>query len=119
MGAPVDNPSPATLRMREWRAKNHDHAAAYQSGYKRQKRQEVYDHYGSKCVCCGESRFEFLSVDHTEGGGTRHRRESGLRGAAIIGWLIKEGFPEGFRVLCHNCNQATGFYGFCPHQREE
>ena len=31
-------------------------------------------------------------------------------------WLLRHGFPEGFRVLCHNCNQAIGVYGACPHQ---
>ena len=35
----------------------------------------------------------------------------------MISWLINERFPEGFRVLCHNCNQAIGYYGECPHAR--
>jgi hypothetical protein len=21
-------------------------------------------------------------------------------------------------VRCHNCNQALGFYGYCPHEQE-
>jgi hypothetical protein len=21
-------------------------------------------------------------------------------------------------VLCHNCNMARGFYGVCPHEKE-
>jgi hypothetical protein len=37
----------------------------------------------------------------------------------IYRWLISSGFPEGFRVLCHNCNQAIGLYGFCPHQQHQ
>jgi hypothetical protein len=24
-------------------------------------------------------------------------------------------FPDGFQVLCHNCNLAKGYYGECPH----
>jgi len=27
-----------------------------------------------------------------------------------------QGYPTGFRVLCHNCNQAIGLYGYCPHK---
>lgn len=30
-------------------------------------------------------------------------------------WLSKHGLPTGFRVLCHNCNSAHGYYGYCPH----
>ena len=28
-------------------------------------------------------------------------------------------FPPGFRVLCHNCNQALGAYGYCPHKGKQ
>ncbi len=28
-----------------------------------------------------------------------------------------EGYPTGFRVLCHNCNCALAYYGSCPHER--
>jgi hypothetical protein len=24
---------------------------------------------------------------------------------------------KGYRVLCHNCNLARGFYGYCPHEK--
>jgi hypothetical protein len=29
--------------------------------------------------------------------------------------LARNGFPDGYRVLCHNCNMALGQYGYCPH----
>lgn len=77
------------------------------------RRQRVLTHYGGVCECCGEDRYEFLSIDHIEGGGTQHRKKVGSN---IDRWLIKEGFPEGYRVLCHNCNFAHGLYGACPHQ---
>lgn len=31
-------------------------------------------------------------------------------------WIIRNKYPKGFRVLCHNCNQAIGSYGECPHK---
>jgi hypothetical protein len=31
-------------------------------------------------------------------------------------WLRNQGYPNGFRTLCHNCNLARGFYGYCPHE---
>jgi len=70
------------------------------------------------CVCCGESTVEFLTLDHL-----RSRREDdGIRvggdrmGQQLYSWLIRTGFPPGFRVLCYNCNCARGTRGYCPHE---
>jgi len=82
--------------------------------YDRKHRTECIDHYGGKCACCGENTYEFLSIDHINGNGLKHRREVG----DIVRWLIKNNYPEGFRILCHNCNQALGHYGYCPHSKE-
>jgi hypothetical protein len=74
--------------------------------------------YGGKCACCGESRPEFLAIDHINGGGGKHRKEIGY-GTAYFSWLKKQGYPSGYRVLCHNCNMAIAFYGgVCPHQKD-
>ena len=79
-------------------------------------RLKVLQHYGGeepKCACCGESHLEFLSIDHINGGGNEHRKKEGIRSMHI--WLYKHKFPDGFRVLCHNCNFSYGLYGYCPH----
>jgi hypothetical protein len=81
-------------------------------------RAEVLAHYGNKCACCGETHPEFLGIDHINGGGNKHRREPGVgSGAGFYLWLKKHHYPEGFQVLCHNCNLAKGFYGYCPHKK--
>jgi len=80
------------------------------------QRLEAMVHYGGnppQCKCCGESKIEFLSFDHINGGGSKHRK-SGI--GNISYWLVKNKFPEGFQILCHNCNQAKSYYGKCPHQ---
>lgn len=84
----------------------------------RQKiRRTVLAAYGNRCQCCGEQREEFLAIDHVEGGGAEQRRS--IRSSTdLCRWLIKNGFPEKFRILCHNCNQSRGWYGYCPHERE-
>jgi hypothetical protein len=69
------------------------------------------------CSCCGEHEYEFLSIDHINGGGSKQRRDDKCIGAQFYFWLKKNGYPVGFRVLCHNCNQAIGYYGVCPHER--
>jgi hypothetical protein len=86
----------------------------------RRQRITVLEHYSGdvpKCACCGETRVEFLALDHISAGGAQHRKTVG-NGSNMWRWLLKQGFPEGYRVLCHNCNQALGAWGYCPHQRE-
>lgn len=79
----------------------------------REIRREVLEHYGSICTCCGEREQKFLCIDHIGGWGNKHRKEVKTK---IYAWLIKNNYPEGLQVLCHNCNMAKGFYGICPHK---
>lgn len=81
----------------------------------RDLKREVFSAYGGKCACCGESIFEFLSIDHINGDGEAHRNEIGL-GLQFWGWIKKNNFPSTLRVLCFNCNCAIGFFCSCPHQ---
>lgn len=99
--------------MRSYRAKR-PNLVAYHREWLRRRRETVLAHYGGSCACCGESEFGFLALDHIGGGGGQHRAEVG-QGSRMVDWIIREGFPDGFRVLCHNCNQAMGYYGECPH----
>lgn len=71
-----------------------------------------------KCNCCGESILEFLTIDHISGNGEKHRMKINKRGTAFFIWLRDNNFPEGYQVLCYNCNCAKGFYGVCPHQNK-
>jgi len=80
--------------------------------YRRNLRASVIEAYGGKCDCCGETHIEFLVIDHIDGGGRQHRKSLG---SYIYKWLRDQGYPAGFRVLCHNCNCAFAYYGSCPH----
>lgn len=68
-----------------------------------------------KCSCCGETEIRFLSIDHIDGGGYRHRKK--IKGN-LYQWLRKNGWPSGYRTLCFNCNLSRGFYGICPHEEK-
>ena len=111
------------IRLQEWH-KNNDKRRAEWQGWKQHERLAdvkwlVFTFYGGNpptCACCGESAIEFLCMDHINGGGEKHRKEVGA-GVKLYRWLIKNNYPEGFRVLCHNCNSALGFYGYCPHHK--
>ena len=73
--------------------------------------------YGGACQCCGETELVFLAIDHVDGGGNQHRKEIGASGSTTIyRWLEANDYPEGFQVLCHNCNYARSQPCGCPHQ---
>ena len=122
------NPDKFRNRSNEWHKKNPEWAKKhylenkeklleYGRNQARNRRIEVLTHYSNgtpKCKCCGEDTYEFLSIDHIDGGGGKHRKE--IRGNNFYNWIIKNSFPVGYQVLCHNCNQAKGLYGKCPHE---
>jgi hypothetical protein len=86
-------------------------------GYKRRLKLKIIEEYGGKCVCCGENRFEFLTIDHINGDGKQHRKELGAN--MLYNWLKKNNFPkDNFQLLCMNCNFAKGHFGKCPHEIE-
>lgn len=86
----------------------------------RAEKNQVFNHYGSQCSCCGENMFEFLEIDHINNDGSKHRKQINKYGSTFYGWLIENDFPEGFQVLCKNCNigkHRNG--GICPHQQDK
>lgn len=92
------------------------------SSKKRNKeiRKEILDSYGNRCVCCGETTKEFLSIDHINGGGCKHKKELKKEGNGYYRWIKEQGFPKDFlRLLCYNCNMSLGFNGYCPHNKNK
>jgi hypothetical protein len=84
-------------------------------------RDTVYKAYGGYiCECCGETERAFLSIDHVNNDGAEHRRTHRLQtGEQMHRWLIRNGFPDGFQVLCMNCNWGKrNNNGACPHSEK-
>jgi len=74
---------------------------------------EVLTAYGGRCECCREDRIGFLTIDHVMGGGKKHRID--LHGK-LYRWLKRQKYPDGYRVLCFNCNCGRAVNGgVCPH----
>ena len=108
--------------LTNWRRSHPDaHKRIYTTSSKKRRievKKAVIEAYGGKCACCGERTFEFLTIDHIGGGGRQHRSRTGhqLNGLPLYRWLAAADFPKDrFRLLCINCNFATGLYGRCPH----
>jgi len=82
----------------------------------------VYFHYSNgtmACVCCGEKQLEFLTLDHINRNGSEERRRVKKQGNVFLEYLSKQGFPEGYQVLCYNCNCGRERNdGLCPHQQK-
>lgn len=92
----------------------------YRIKYNAQLRSDVLGAYGDRCACCGEEEPKFLSIDHIDGGGAAHRRETGVgSGFHFYLWIRRNDYPDGLQVLCHNCNSAKGSYGQCPHEEAQ
>lgn len=68
-------------------------------------RKNALDAYGGQiCVKCGDTRFAVLTFHHTNHDGAEHRRNGVGSGLSFILWLRRNNYPEGFQVLCQNCN---------------
>ncbi len=70
-----------------------------------------------QCPGCRTTYVGFLQMDHVNGDGAKHLTPSGkqrLLGTALYKWLRKNNYPEGFQVLCANCNGAKGTSAACP-----
>jgi hypothetical protein len=76
---------------------------------------KIFNHYGNKCSCCGETIYEFLSIDHINGGGTKHRKVM-RNSRQLYQWIIDNNYPEDLRILCYNCNCGRKS-GPCPHEK--
>ena len=100
----------------DWDKNNPELKKQYSSKCRSNLKNQVFDHYGYICKCCGESQFEFLTIDHINGGGNEHKRKIGKGTSDLHRWLIKNNFPDEFQILCFNCNCSKGIYGTCPHQ---
>ena len=117
------NPKVSHDSAKQWMGLNPERAREIRRTTYENWRQKIWDsvfHYyspsGPECACCKESHYEFLCIDHINGGGNKQRKKLKISSARFWLWLIREKFPSGYRVLCHNCNFAYWVRGKCPHQ---
>jgi len=100
--------------VRKYRSNNKKLLAARNREKRRRIRENVLTKYGGRCVCCGETQFEFLAVDHVNNNGSKERKEIG-GSCRVYKKLLTLPIQSDYQILCHNCNMSIGFYGYCPH----
>ncbi len=99
---------------------NGDDTVTERLKYPASLRYEVFSHYcggAPFCQCdgCTVDFIGFLELDHIKGDGKAHRLANGLgTGGARLWQHVKDaGYPEGYQVLCSNCNGSKGTKGAC------
>ena len=112
----ASHPEETKRDRQKWRDNNRNHLRNYGKQQRRTVKAEMIAAYGGHCVCCGDSTFEFLTLDHINGNGQEERKRHG-NGYGLYAWLRKQGWPKkDYRLLCLNCNFSIGHYGYCPHR---
>lgn len=108
-------------RTENWKTEQRRRNAERAKERGREARQAILDHYGHVCACCGETEEIFLTLDHVNEDGAAHRQSlapnsprRSISGKWVYYWIIQNGFPGGFQILCMNCNWAKS-RGGCPH----
>jgi hypothetical protein len=123
----ADNPEAIREASRRWR-EAHPEAAPHWGTISPEENREVsrrrhaanreavLDHYGRSCACCGTVKR--LGIDHVNGDGKEHRAQIGMGSSHLYRWLIANGFPGGFQVLCGWCNKSKADGDRCQLDRQ-
>lgn len=121
---PSNNPVRKALMTKLWRERNIEHVRIHSKECYIKERDcimnEWYEAYGGRCACCGETNIKFLTVEHKNGDGQKHRKEVGT-GIAMLKDLKKNNWPKDtIEMLCYNCNCGKSRNkGVCPHKEQK
>ena len=94
--------------MRNWRRKNSNLHRIQIRKYVKATKEKVIGYYSkgnNECKNCKNKDIRVLTIDHVNGNGAEERRKLKRSGHSFYVWLIKSGFPEGYQVLCLNCQR--------------
>lgn len=104
---------------RKYRKLHQKYFSNYGKNYHEHTKLTVFTYYTKgtlACQCCGETVYEFLTLDHKNNDGVKRRKIEGTS-IALYRWIINHKFPKTFQVLCFNCNfgRNVNRNGICPH----
>jgi hypothetical protein len=94
-----------------WRKKNPKKESLLKQKHNEKIKTKVIQAYSKsgevKCDWCGFSDIRALCIDHVNNNGAEERRrlkDKTFAGRNFYKWLIDNNFPEGYQILCANCN---------------
>lgn len=101
---------------KEWWARNKDKWLERNRERVLRYKQEFVAAYGGCCSCCGEDEIRFLTVEHINRDGKKHREQVGAGTGTYLD-LRRRGYPkDAYTVLCCNCNFSQRKGDPCPHK---
>jgi len=107
------NPGRKVKWNREWIKTHREQYNASKYLYRERQKHRVMRHYcGGKdpfCVKCGFDDIDCLCLDHIDDNGAEDRRKRRVSSRTTTGVdmytaVKRDGFPDGYQVLCANCN---------------
>jgi len=72
-------------------------------------RLECIEHYGGKCVICGDTNTNHLTFDHINNDGKEQRKT--IPTSRFPRYLKRMGYPDYIQLLCWNHNLEKSIYG--------
>lgn len=82
-------------------------------------KQQAIERYGGACDCCGEDTMSFLTLTEKELQKEEPKQQGWYSaGFTLARYVIKHDFPDGYIVLCFNCEAGRVQNGICPHKDE-
>ena len=118
--------------QKEYREKNKEKLISYSTVWRRKLTTRVKENLGGACACCGESEFEFLTVDHIHNDGSlvpkqKNKSRNGYSYYGEIDRAFKSSDQEKieyiksrYQILCSNCNLSKHIgNGVCAHKRNK
>ncbi len=94
-------------RLRKYYEDNKEEMNKYHRGQTAKIKLEVLLYYSRNknkpiCARCNWDDIRALSIDHIKGGGNKHFKTINKFGNSFYRWIISQGYPKGFQVLCMN-----------------
>ena len=107
-------------KMRKWKNKrSKKEKLEYNRKERARLKSKVFGHYSKEEIKCqnpncavpgGMRDIRALTIDHLYNNGTQHRKKiGGLTGMRFYYWLKRNNYPEGFQILCMNCQLIKRF----------
>lgn len=99
-----------------------DRTNRHHKSYEYKLKHATFTAYGGVyCRCCGETEIRFLTLDHVNNDGFKHKVNGRERatGCKMYLQLKAAGYPNDppLQVLCYNCNCGRSCNkGICPHK---
>jgi len=107
----IKNKQKISNQMKIWRLNNKEHLKKTKKNARVELKRLIIDKYSNGtgcCVKCGFNDSRALQIDHINNDGAEERKKLfGSRldaGIRFYYYLKRNNFPDGYQVLCANCN---------------